>query len=148
MSRKGLWLVRIGSRKGFTLLEVMVAVAILGIAMTTIHYGQAQSIRAQARTQNVTLATIKAMEKMEEILTTGRFELPGIGESEEGVFEPPFDFLRWSLRVEENAIVPEQIKDVYVTISWDTQAEDRPRRSKERSAGGRELVICMYVAAL
>ena len=45
MSRKGLWLVRIESRKGFTLLEVMVAVAILGIAMTTIHYGQAQSIR-------------------------------------------------------------------------------------------------------
>jgi type II secretory pathway pseudopilin PulG len=126
----------------------MVAVAILGIAMTTIHYGQAQSIRAQARTQNVTLATMKAMEKMEEILTTGRFELPGIGESEEGVFEPPYDFLRWSLRVEENAIVPEQIKDVYLTISWDTQAEDRPRRSEERGTGGRELVVCMYVAAL
>jgi hypothetical protein len=126
----------------------MVAVAILGIAMTTIHYGQAQSIRAQARTQNVTLATIKAMEKMEEILTTGRFELPGVGESEEGVFEPPYEYLHWSLRVEENAIVPEQIKDVYLTISWDTQAEDRPRRSEERSAGGRELVVCMYVAAL
>jgi type II secretory pathway pseudopilin PulG len=126
----------------------MVAVAILGIAMTTIHYGQAQSIRAQARTQNVTLATMKAMEKMDEILTKGRFELPGIGESEEGVFEPPYDFLRWSLRVEENAIVPEQIKDVYLTISWDTQDEDNERRSKESSAGGKKLVICTYVAAL
>ena len=148
MNRRGLWKARIGSRKGFTLLEVMVAVAILGIAMTTIHYGQAQSIRAQARTQNVTLATMKAMEKMEEILTTGRFELPGIGESEEGVFEPPYDFLRWSLRVEENAIVPEQIKDVYLTISWDIQEEDQRKRFKEPSAGGRELIVCTYVAAL
>ena len=30
--------------------------SLIGIAMTTIHYGQAQSLRAQARTQNVTLA--------------------------------------------------------------------------------------------
>jgi len=145
MSRSGLWQAQIGSRNGFTLLEVMVAVAILGIAMTTIHYGQAQSIRAQARTQNVTLATMKAMEKMDEILTTGRFELPGIGETEEGVFDPPYDFIHWSLRVEENAIVPEQIKDIYLTISWDTEAEDRPRRAGGQSAGGKELVVCMYV---
>jgi type II secretory pathway pseudopilin PulG len=126
----------------------MVAVAILGIAMTTIHYGQAQSIRAQARTQNVTLATMKAMEKMDEILTKGRFQLPGVGETEEGVFEPPYDFLRWSLRVEENAIVPEQIKDVFLTISWDTETKDSPERSGGKSAGGKELVVCTYVAAL
>jgi general secretion pathway protein I len=148
MNRSGLWRAQIESRKGFTLLEVMVAVAILGIAMTTIHYGQAQSIRAQARTQNVTLATMKAMEKMDEILTTGRFELPGIGEIEEGVFEPPYDFLHWSVRVEENAIVPAQIKDVYLTISWDKGPEDEPRRSEEGKSGGKKLVVCMYVAAL
>ena len=147
-ARRGLRQARRGSPNGFTLLEVMVAVAILGIAMTTIHYGQAQSIRAQARTQNVTLATMKAMEKMTEVLTTGRSKLPGIGETEEGVFDPPHDFLRWTLRVEENAIVPEQIKDVYLTISWDTQTEDRPMRSDGQGAGGKELVVCMYVAAL
>ena len=136
---------------GFTLLEVMVAVAILGIAMTAIHYGQAQSIRAQARTQNVTLATMKAMEKMDEILTTGRFELPRVGETEEGTFDPPYDFLHWSLRVEENAIVPELIKDVYVTVSWDTEDEDRPGRSLDRSenrGGGKSLEVCLYVASL
>ena len=72
------------SAAGFTLLEIMVAVAILGIAMTTIHYGQAQSLRARARTQNVTLATMKAMEKMDEVLTVRRFELPPVGSSEEG----------------------------------------------------------------
>jgi prepilin-type N-terminal cleavage/methylation domain-containing protein len=137
-----------GLPRGFTLLEVMVAVAILGIAMTTIHYGQAQSIRAQARSQNVTLATMKAMEKLDEVLTTKRFELPGVGESEEGVFDPPYDFLHWTLRVEENAFVPEMIKDVYLTVSWDTEEEDRPSRSNRKDSGGRELTVCMYVAAL
>lgn len=133
---------------GFTLLEVMVAVAVLGIAMTTIHYGQAQSLRAQARTQNVTLATMKAMEKMDEVITVGRFELPAVGEGEEGVFDPPYDFLRWTLRVEENAILPEIIKDVHLTVSWDTEPERDSRFSRDRKKGGSSVEVCLYVAVL
>jgi len=133
---------------GFTLLEVMVAVAILGIAMTTIHYGQAQSLRAQARTQNVTLATMKAMEKMDEVVTVGRFELPGIGSSEEGVFDPPYEFLHWTLRVEENAILPEMIKDIHLTVSWDTETEGRRRSSSTEGSGGSSIEVCMYLAVL
>ncbi len=133
---------------GFTLLEVMVAVAILGIAMTTIHYGQAQSLRAQARTQNVTLATMKAMEKMDEVLTVGRFELPAVGDSEEGVFEPPYEFLHWTLRVEENAILPEMIKDIHLTVSWDAEPEGRRRSSPTKGSGGSSVTVCLYVAVL
>jgi prepilin-type N-terminal cleavage/methylation domain-containing protein len=133
---------------GFTLLEIMVAVAILGIAMTTIHYGQAQALRAQARTQNVTLATMKAMEKMDEVLTVGRFELPAVGSSEEGVFEAPYDFLRWTLTVEENEILPEMIKDVHLTVSWDTEPEGRSRSSRTKGSGGNRLKVCMYLATL
>ena len=133
---------------GFTLLEVMVAVAILGIAMTTIHYGQAQALRAQARTQNVTLATMKAMEKMDEVLTVGRFELPAVGGSEEGVFEPPYEFLHWALRVEENAILPEMIKDIHLTVSWDTELEERRHSSRTKRSGGSSVTVCLYVATL
>lgn len=133
---------------GFTLLEVMVAVAILGIAMTTIHYGQAQSLRAQARTQNVTLATMKAMEKMDEVLTVGRFELPAIGASEEGVFDPPYDFLHWTLRVEENAVLPEIIKDIHLTVSWDTEPESRGRSSRTEESGGSSVTVCLYITTL
>ncbi len=133
---------------GFTLLEVMVAVAILGIAMTTILYGQAQALRAQARTQNVTLATMKAMEKMNEVITVGRFELPGVGESEEGAFDPPYDYLHWTLRVEENDILPEMIKDVYLTVSWDTGSTRRPRDSRTKGSGGGSVEVCMYLATL
>jgi len=133
---------------GFTLLEVMVAVAILGIAMTTIHYGQAQALRAQGRTQNVTLATMKAMEKMDEVLTVGRFELPAVGDGEEGVFEPPYEFLHWTLRVEENAILPEMIKDIHLTVSWDTEPEGRRRSSRTKGSGGSSVTVCLYVAVL
>ena len=133
---------------GFTLLEVMVAVAILGIAMTTIHYGQAQSLRAQARTQNVTLATMKAMEKMDEVLTSKRLELPAAGQSEEGTFEPPYEFLHWSLLVEENAILPEMIRDVRLTVFWDIETEGRPSRSDAEAAAGNKVEVCLYVANL
>ena len=130
------------------MLEIMVAVAILGIAMTTIHYGQAQALRAQARTQNVTLATMKAMEKMDEVLTAKRFELPGIGSSEEGVFDPPYDFLHWILRVEENAILPEMIQDIYLTVWWDTEPEEARRSSPIEGSGGSSVTVCLYVAVL
>ena len=133
---------------GFTLLEVMVAVAILGIAMTTIHYGQAQALRAQGRTQNVTLATMKAMEKMDEVLTVGRFELPAVGASEDGVFDPPYDFLHWTLRVEENSVLPEMIKDIHLTVSWDTEQEGRSHSSRTKGSGGNSLTVCMYLATL
>ena len=130
------------------MLEVMVAVAILGIAMTTIHYGQAQSLRAQARTQNVTLATMKAMEKMDEVITVGRFDLPGVGSSEEGVFDPPYEFLHWVLRVEENAILPDMIKDIHLTVWWDTEPEERRRSSDTEGKGGSSVEVCLYLAAL
>jgi type II secretory pathway pseudopilin PulG len=126
----------------------MVAVAVLGIAMTTIHFGQAQSLRAQARTQNVTLATMKAMEKMDEVITVGRFELPAVGESEEGVFDPPYDFLHWTLRVEENAILPEIIKDVHLAVSWDSEPERGSRFSRDRKTGGSSVEVCLYLAVL
>jgi prepilin-type N-terminal cleavage/methylation domain-containing protein len=139
---------RFHASSGFTLIEIMVAVAILGIAMTTIHYGQAQSLRAQARSQNVTLATMKASEKLDEVLTTGRFELPAVGSSEEGVFDPPYDFLHWTLRVEENEIMPEMMRDVHLTVSWEAESEKRSRSSRTEGTGGRSIKVCLYVANL
>ncbi len=133
---------------GFTLLEVMVAVAVLGIAMTTILYGQAQSLRAQARSQNVTLATMMAMQKLEEVLTVGRTELPGVGESEEGLFDPPYDFLHWTLRVEENELLPEMIRDVHLTVYWNADSEGQSSFLRTKETGGNSLEVCLYVANL
>lgn len=138
-------------RLGFTLLEVMVAVAVLGIALTALHYGQAQGIRAQARAQNVILASMKAMEKMQEANFT-RFQelLPRAGETTEGDFEPPYEFLHWTLRVEENEYTPE-ILNVFLTVTWDTETTTPGKKSIRRPSGepgsGRSLTVCFYRAA-
>ena len=114
------------SRKGFTLLEVMVAVAVLGIAMTAIHYGQAQSIRAQARSQNVTLAAMKAMEKMEEILIAE--------ELTDGILEGEFeDGFRWKAEIllpepdeeGEDAELPFKTFSIWVDIIWGAGKQEK-----------------------
>src|SRR5690606_36835678 len=51
----------------FTLLEVMVAVAILAVAMTAIFSSEGGAIRAGARTRQMTTATLLARCKMAEV---------------------------------------------------------------------------------
>lgn len=54
-------------RAGFTLLEVMVAVAILGIALTAIFSSEAGAIRASNRARRTNVATLLARCKMAEL---------------------------------------------------------------------------------
>jgi len=143
--------IRSGNCLGFTLLEVMVAVAILGIAMTTLHYGQAQGIRAQARTQYMILATMKAMEQMYRVNFTNFDELlPRAGETKEGTFEPPYESLHWKVGVEENEYTSE-ILNVFLTVTWDLEPEGPSRKTLGTAAGeegaGRSLEVCFYRSA-
>lgn len=140
--------VRTRAASGFTLIEVTVAVAILGIALTSLLYGQAQAVRAQARTQNVTLATIKAMELADRALMF-RDQLPAPGDSEEVAFDPPFEFLRGEIRVQQNELVP-AVSEVYVTVSWGDSSGARGSRASAFGRGDatQEIQICFYVTSL
>lgn len=55
------------SRRGYTLLEVMVAIAILALALTAIFSSEAGAIRAGTRARKTTTATLLARCKMNEI---------------------------------------------------------------------------------
>ena len=134
---------------GFTLLEVMVAVTVLGIALTALLYGQAQSIRAQARTQNVTLATLLAMEMITDRALIHRDTLPRSGETEEVEFEPPYnDLFRGAIRVEDDEMMPEMIQKVYFIVTWEADQERLTEEflSNKESGGGNRLEICLQVA--
>lgn len=58
-----------GSARGFTLLETLVAIAILGVGITSVLQLMGASARTAVRTQTMTEAVFVAQELMEEMLT-------------------------------------------------------------------------------
>jgi general secretion pathway protein I len=84
---------------GFTLLEVLVAVAIVAIALVTFMGLHLRSLEATIRAQDVTTAVLLAQGKM---ATMGEF--PDTGE-EQGKFEgPELERFQWATAVTEHTL--------------------------------------------
>jgi general secretion pathway protein I len=69
----------IGSSRGFTLIEVIVAFAILVIGLTSLYQGYGLATQAMVRADNRTIAINRAQSKLAEVgaslpLRAGRFE--------------------------------------------------------------------------
>ncbi len=73
----------VGTEKGFTLLEVMVAIAILAIALTSLLGSQSQSMFAATRADFAFVSSVLARQKMAEILTTGEDPVDDSGDFED-----------------------------------------------------------------
>ena len=99
---------------GFTLLEVMIALAIVGIALVTLIGLETRTIQLAERQQRVTQATLLAQEKMTEIETGGQ-TISGVGERE-GLFDSPFELYRWTIDLEPTPLPA--IEMVTVTVAW------------------------------
>jgi general secretion pathway protein I len=91
--RAGMW-----GRKGFTLLEVMVAMAILAIAMTTLFSAQSQSLSLATEAKFNTNASLLAGLKLAE-LASGRLE-PADAEGDFGEDLPGYT---WKMEVRDAA---------------------------------------------
>jgi general secretion pathway protein I len=106
-------------QQGFTLLEVMVALAILAITLVVIFSQQATSIDWGNEARIITKATFLAQERMTGVLAQDRLS---IGEEEGKVQKdiPPFT---WKTIVEESET--EGMKRVTVLVLW--IAGDRER---------------------
>ena len=88
---------------GFTLLEIMIALAIAGIALIALLSLSNRSIAVNERLQKITQATLLAQDKMGE--TEAVFESGTLREDEiEGVFDPPFEAFRWRIAYEPTPI--------------------------------------------
>lgn len=91
------------SQDGFTLLEVMVALAILALALTVVSQAQQASMRQVLRAKMMTVATLLARGKMVE-LEDDLFKkgFSDFEEEEKGDFdEEGFRDYQWTLRVEK-----------------------------------------------
>jgi general secretion pathway protein I len=106
------------ANKGFTLLEVMVAVALLAIALTTLLGSQSQSVSFANSAKFETMAALLAQSKMSEIvLESDSFS------SDSGDFGDDYPGYAWEATVSEIAIegiadISDYLKQIDLTVSW------------------------------
>lgn len=107
--------------RGFTLLEVMIALAIVAIALVTLLGLGTRSIETNERLQRITQATLLAQQRMSEIeLASAK---PGTSlQSDEGTFEEPFAEYRWRVGYEETPLPG--LRLITVTVAWGSEARN------------------------
>jgi general secretion pathway protein I len=106
---------------GFTLLEVMVALAIIAFAVVTYVHSQNTSMVLLNESSNVTVATLLAQGRM--VVLEGS-DIPGAVEREGTFDDPEYSSFRWKERVVSTPLP--DILEVHVEVSWD---DGRGRRS-------------------
>ncbi len=106
------------NERGFTLLEVIVAVAILGMSLVTLLGLQIKTIRLQQISNRTTVATLLAQEKItEKMIEIGESESPPFY-SESGEFEDEtFEQYGWEYTVTATEAVT--LFRIDLTVFWD-----------------------------
>ena len=107
------------SNKGFTLLEVMVAVALVAIALTTLLGSQSQSVSFANSAKFETMAALLAQSKMSEIAIQGKDTLS----SDSGNFGDDYPGFAWEAKVSDISIegvdtISDYLKQVDLTVTW------------------------------
>jgi general secretion pathway protein I len=108
---------------GFTLLEVMVALAIIAFAVVTYVHSQNTGMALLNQSTTVTVATLLAQGRM--VLLEGS-EISGPLEREGTFDDPSHAQFRWKERVTSTPLP--NILEAQVEVSWD---DNRGRRSVE-----------------
>lgn len=101
---------------GFTLLEIMVALAIIGVALVSLLALGNRSLSVNTRLQKITVATLLAQQKMTEAEHQSGRSGVAILNDEEGTFAEPHDGYRWQIAIAETPLPA--VKMVTVTVLW------------------------------
>jgi len=112
---------RAPQQKGFTLLEVMIALAIISIALISLLSLATSSINVNARLQKITQATLLAQEKMTDVEANIRNSSTESSD-EEGEFNEPFVEFRWRTAFEDTPFPP--LRMVTVIVAWGEEAHN------------------------
>jgi general secretion pathway protein I len=108
---------------GFTLLEVMMALAIIAFAVVTYVHSQNTSIALLNESTNVTLATLLAQGRM--VVLEGS-DIPGPLQRAGTFDDPEYASFRWKERVVSTPLP--NIFEAHVEVFWD---DNRGQRSME-----------------
>ena len=117
------------SYKCFTLVEIVVAFALLVIAAASITKILEGTYHLRQKNRRMTLASMLAREKMEECYALWPFPAEGVTRSaaEDGIYEG----LWWQRVIEPRESADTNLYNVIVTVKWD--AEGEPHRVTLRS---------------
>lgn len=90
------------NERGFTLLEVLIAITILLISLTAVFSIESQSISSTTKSKQRNIVTMLAKNKMveAEILLQGK-PFNEVDKEESGQFEPPYEDYRWQREIKE-----------------------------------------------
>lgn len=107
--------------KGFTLLEVLVALAIMGAALAILLGAVNRNLILASNSKNLTIASTLAQKKISEIELGGYPEIT----EEEGVFNEAPEF-KWFLRVipYELPTLETEIRIIILRVTWDEGKKD------------------------
>ena len=97
-------------KAGFTLLEVMIAMAILAAALVAIFQMQSQSISMASETRFMTTASLLAQSKMADIEAGTSLA----NQSQKGDFAPDYPEYAWSIQVADTQIA--KLKRIEVNV--------------------------------
>jgi len=111
-------------QKGFTLLEIMIAVAIIAIALTALLGSQSQSVYFANSAKFETMATLLAQSKMSELVLEDSFSLS----SNSGDFGDDFPGYAWKATVNDIVIegidVSDYLKQIDLVVTWGVHRYD------------------------
>jgi general secretion pathway protein I len=107
------------SHTGFTLLEVMVAMAIIAITLMAVYDSQSASVSRASEAKFTIKASLLTQKKMAEIDMLDAQDIT----SDSGDFGDEYPGFSWKIDVEDSSIdVPEEVsthlKQINLTISW------------------------------
>jgi|GEM_PF-1475880 len=108
-----------GAAAGFTLLEVLVSVAILGTTMVAVLQLHGSTVALAAKAESMTTAARLAKNRMIDLTKAG---VPAV-ESNEGEYEEPeMARFTWAERVEESPYSTQLVKvyEISVEVAWGT----------------------------
>jgi len=107
--------------KGFSLLEVMIALAVVAIALVSLLGLSNRSVLVQDKIQRLTRATLLAQQVMsEQELNVGNKRLNW--QPQEDDFTEPFAAFRWQVSYQDTLI--SQVKQVTVIVLWGEAAKN------------------------
>ena len=109
------------STRGFTLLEIVVALAIVSVALVSLLSLGNRSVAVHSRLQHLTQATLLAQQKMAETEVSsrqGRLERT----VQTGVFDTPHADYRWRLEFSPTPLP--SVVVATVTVAWGNESKN------------------------